>query len=113
MKNIYASIFLILLLLTLTTCQSKSEQKPASSPPASILVIVPTIQEKVYDRPTVQSLPVAMIQPEEILQVLDTTDYFFYKVKLNRAEPEKEGYILKAAFTDKPHLVPATALSAN
>ncbi len=113
MKYIYASVFLISLLTALTTCQSGSEHKLASGSPAKVLVIVPAIEEKVYDQPTVKGLPIAMIQPQEVLQVLDTSNYFFYKVKLNRVQTEKEGYILKAAFTDKPHLVAATSLPAE
>ncbi|MDQ4140580.1 MAG: hypothetical protein M3142_08635 [Bacteroidota bacterium] len=53
-----------------------------------------------------------MVQPQETLQITDTTDYFFYKVKLQRAQEMKEGYILKAAFAGKPILVSTGSLQA-
>jgi hypothetical protein len=108
MKNIFTLLFL---LLFLSQCQSKSDQRNEETvEKEQVLAIIPTIQEKVYDRPSVKGLGIALVQPLETLQVLDTTDYFFYKVKLLRAAETKEGYILKAAFTDKPHQITADSL---
>jgi hypothetical protein len=109
MKNICALLFILILFCK---CQSNPDQKnrgPSKQP--QHLVIIPTIQEKVYDRPTVKGLGIALVQPQETLQVLDTTDYFFYKIKRYRATKAKEGYILKAAISDKPHLIAAENLS--
>lgn len=108
MKNIFTLLFFLLLL---SQCQSNSDsknEKPIEK--AQALVIIPAIQEKVYDRPSVKSLGIALVQPQETLQVLDTSDYFFFKIKLHRTAEVKEGYILKAAFTNKPHLISAESL---
>ena len=111
MKNIFALLFLLVLF---TRCQSNVDQKKEKAEAkAQTLVIISAIQEKVYDRPTVKGLGIALTQPQETLQVLDTTDYFFYKVKLHRAAETKEGYILKAAFTNKPHLMTAESLAVK
>ncbi|PSR55583.1 hypothetical protein AHMF7605_19765 [Adhaeribacter arboris] len=110
MKNIFA---LILLGLLAASCQSGTEQRSApENPPTQQLVVVANIEEKLYDRPTVRGLAIAMVQPQEMLQVMDTTDYFFYKVRLKRAPEIKEGYILKAAFVGKPILVRSDSLQA-
>ena len=109
MKNIFTLLFFLL-----SQCQSNSDnKKERTTEKAQVLVIIPAIQEKVYDRPSVKGLGIALVQPQETLQVLDTTDYFFYKVKLNRVSETKEGYILKAAFTDKPHLIAAESLQVK
>ena len=104
---------LILLSAGIVGCQSGTEQRSApDTSSAQQLVIVATIEEKLYDRPTVNGLAIAMVQPQETLQITDTTDYFFYKVKLQRSQEMKEGYILKAAFAGKPILVSPDSLQA-
>lgn len=111
MKNIFA---LLVILLLLSQCQSGTESKNKNATEsAQVLVIIPAIQEKIYDRPTVKGIGITLVQPQETLQVLDTSDYFFYKVKLQRAAENKEGFILKAAFTDKPHFVAAESLRSK
>ncbi|RDC65429.1 hypothetical protein [Adhaeribacter pallidiroseus] len=111
MKNIFALLFI---LVVFCKCQSNPDQKnQATVKQPQLSVIIPTIQEKVYDRPTVKGLGIALVQPQETLQVLDTMDYFFYKVKLQRSAEVKEGYVLKAAFTDKPHFIAAESLAKS
>ncbi|QMU31135.1 hypothetical protein [Adhaeribacter radiodurans] len=110
MKNIFAHI---LLFAVAVSCQSGVEQKSGThTPTEKQLVIIATIEEKLYDRPTVNGFAITMVEPQEILQVTDTTNYFFYKVKLQRAKEMKEGYILKAAFVGKPTLVSLDSLQA-
>ncbi len=111
MKNIFALLFILLLFCK---CQPNAEQKnEKTTGKASALVIISAIQEKVYDQPSVKGLGIALTQPQETLQVLDTTHYFFYKVRLHHPASSKEGYILKAAFTDKPQAVPTEDLGVK
>ncbi|QNF32533.1 hypothetical protein HUW51_07260 [Adhaeribacter swui] len=65
MKNIFTLLFLLLLL---SQCQSapgsKDETRAAKT---QALVVVSTIQEKVYDQPSVKGLGIALVQPQETL----------------------------------------------
>lgn len=105
-----SSILLVQLLLV-AGCQSGSKQKDeVTRAKKTRLVIIPAIQDKIYEHPSVKSAGVALVQPLEVLEVTDTSDFFFYKVKLARANTVTKGYILKASFAGKPYLTSADSI---
>ena len=110
-SSLYKSFKLIIFFLIIVGCQSGTSKKDEETKAKETrLVILPTIEDKIYEQPSAKSAGVALVQPQELLEVTDTSDFFFYKVKLSRANSVTEGYMLKASFAGKPYLTGADSI---
>jgi hypothetical protein len=103
---------LLLLAFLLGSCQSKPDQPAGSASAAAkrLLAAAPVVNEKLYERPSVEAISTHYVPAGQWVEIMDSADFFFYKVRLHADKNTSEGYILKAAFRQKPRLIYADSL---
>ncbi|MFT2007146.1 hypothetical protein ACMA1I_00590 [Pontibacter sp. 13R65] len=99
-------LYSVLFILLLTGCGGKSTDDQANTTnrkelPADVISITkPLIGGQLYDEASFEGATITSFESSQDLQVIDTSDVIFTKVRVKKEEKEYVGFIPKAILPE-------------